>query len=375
MRCNDSLVTWLGALCFLVCANANARFYQSPIYKDIRWLGRANTGVALISDGTALFYNPAGLAKDGIYNVSLVNPAVGANRNIYDSALTFMGSSPQTINEYFEPLMGKPLAAEATVFPYIRVPNFAAGYFLANSQVYHFQNPVNPTLEIDYRYDRGVILGGGYSYLDKLFMGASIRYHNRSMILDSFSGATITELSLQSLLDRIKQGIGWGLNLGLQYRHEITKDQNLHLGVAFEDVGYTTFRSQTLGVGEPLTQATRASVGLAYTGTVPGFSYAFLIDANNLMDYDQSYSKKIQFGAELAMPVMTVRGGMYQGYWTAGLSTSLLPFLTLDIATYAEELGVAGGQQSNRYYMIGLQMGIELNKKKQRKQKYTLDHL
>ncbi len=358
-----------------VAASAQSAIYRTPVYRDIRWLGRANTGVALISDGTAAFYNPGGLGKSDSYNISLLNPSLGGNKNIYDAANVFMASSPETISEYLDPFMGIPLAAQASYFPYIKVPNFMAGYFLVNSQVLHLRNPVNPELNIDYRYDRGVILGGGFDIADKIFLGASFRYQKRSMIKDVLGGSTVTDLSLESLLSNLTVGEGWGLNLGAQYRHELSTNQAFHIGVAFEDVGFTTFNSQTLGQGAPLTQATYTSVGLAYTGQVPGISYAVLMDLKNLGEFDESYSKKVQFGAEVSIPAFTFRGGMYQGYWTAGLSATVLPFLTIDLATYSEELGVSGGQDDNRFYMIGLQMGMELNKKKQRKQKYTLDHL
>ena len=356
-------------------ASASAELYRTPVYRDIRWLGRADTGVALISDGTAAFYNPGGLGKGDSVDISLLNPFVGANRNVYDSAQTFLESNPESISDYLDPFMGMPLAAQASYFPYLRLPHFMAGYFIVNAQVMRLRNPVNPELNIDYRYDRGVVLGGGFDVAEKLFVGASFRYQKRSMIKDTLSGSIITDLSLDQLLDRLTEGEGWGLNLGAQYRHELAAGQALHFGVAFEDIGNTTFRSQTIKKGAPLTQATYTSAGFAYTGQVTGFSYAFLLDFKNLSQFDESYSKKVQVGAEVALPVFTLRGGMHQGYWTAGLSATVLPFLTLDFATYGEELGVAGGQQDNRYYMLGLQMSMELNHKKQRKQKYTLDHL
>jgi len=354
---------------------ASAQLYRRPVYTDIRWLGRGGTGVALISDGTAAFYNPGGLGKSDAYQISLLNPAVGANQNIYDSAMAFMDSSPETISEYLDPFMGIPLSAQASYFPYLRVPHFMAGYFIANSETLYLRNPVTPELNIDYRKDSGIVLGGGLGIEDRFFVGASLRYQKRAMINDTLGGSIISDISLDTLLDEIKRGEGWGLNVGAQYRHELGSDQAVHAGVAFEDVGRTTFRSQTTGRGSPRTQATYASAGVAYTGQVPGVSYAFLLDFKNLTYTGQSYSKKIHAGVELAMPIVTVRGGLYQGYWSAGLSTTIFPFLTLDLASYAEELGIGGGQHVNRYYMLGLQMSMELNQKKQRKQKYTLDHL
>jgi hypothetical protein len=367
--------TSLALICFAWSSISIAELYRTPIYRDVRWLGRADTGVALISDGSAAFYNPGGLGRNEAFRFSLLNPMLGANRNIYDSAMAFMSSSPQSISEYLDPFMGVPLAAQANYFPHIQMPNFMVGYFIANSQSMKLTNPVSPSLNIDYRYDRGVILGGGVDIQKKLFLGASLRYHKRSMIKDVLGGATITNASLESLLENLTLGEGWGLNLGAQFRHEISETQALNFGVAVQDLGRTTFRSQVLETGAPLTQATYTSVGVAYTGQVPGLSYAVLVDVNNLGQYDESYSKKVQLGAEVAIPGFTFRGGMHQGYWTAGLSTSVLPFLSIDLATYGEELGVAGGQDDNRYYMLGLNIGLDLEHKKRRKQKYTLDHL
>lgn len=353
-----------------------AEFYHTPTYSDIRWLGRGNTGVALISDGTAAFYNPAGLGKSGVYNISVLNPSLGGNRDSYDAAKVFLDSSPESISDYLEPFMGRAISAQATYFPYVRVPNFMFGYFIANSETFFLRNPVTPELNIDYRYDRGLIMGGAYEVIPGLSVGASLRFQRRSMIKDILGGAIITDLSLDALLDKVKVGEGFGLNLGAQYRREISASQSLHFGMAMQDATTTRFYSKSLGTGEPLTQARYLSLGVAYTAQLPGVSFALLLDGNDLTRPQISYSKRMQIGAEVALPMVTVRGGMYQGYWSAGMSVAMLPFLTLDLASYAEELGVSGGQRSSRFYMMGLQMGMELlEQKKGRKQKYTLDHL
>lgn len=361
---------------FVLPGAARAQPYRASVVKDIRWLGRGNAGVAVVSDGTAAFYNPGGLGKKSGYGVSLLNPAVGGNKNIYDAAKVFLESSPQSIADYLDPFMGLPLAGQASIFPYLRLPHFMAGYFVANDEVLFLHNPVNPELDVNYRYDRGVVLGGGVDFAEKLFVGASVRYQKRAMLQDTFGGSVITDLSLEALMRDVKEGEGWGLNVGAQYRHDLGKDQAIHGGVAISDVGNTTFRVQSLGLGIPARQATDISVGFGYTGRVPGVEYALLLDFNDLSNFAESYSKKVNFGAEVSVPVVTVRGGFHHGYWSAGASLWVLPFLSIDMASYAEELGVAGGQRSNRYYMIGLQMGVELGaQKKGRKQKYTLDHL
>ena len=59
-------LVWL----FFFCSAAHAGNYLRDVFRDIRWLGRGNTGVATIDDGTAMFYNPGALGITETYSFS-----------------------------------------------------------------------------------------------------------------------------------------------------------------------------------------------------------------------------------------------------------------------------------------------------------------
>ena len=68
-----------------------------------------------------------------------------------------------------------------------------------------------------------------------------------------------------------------------------------------------------------------------------------------------SIFKLFHLGGETHLKLLAFRAGLNQGYWTAGLGIDLR-FLTLDFASYGEELGLnAGSLEDRRYTMtIGL---------------------
>jgi hypothetical protein len=55
--------------------------------------------------------------------------------------------------------------------------------------------------------------------------------------------------------------------------------------------------------------------------------------------------------------ILSLRVGVSQGYFAGGVGIDLW-IAKLDLATYAEEVGVFGGQDNNRRYAASLNFGI-----------------
>jgi hypothetical protein len=69
-------------------------------------------------------------------------------------------------------------------------------------------------------------------------------------------------------------------------------------------------------------------------------------------------AKRIRLGTEFRFPeVLSVRVGLYQGYFTSGLTLDGR-IVSLDLLTYAEEIGAYSGQRSDRRYAMRFAIGF-----------------
>ena len=366
------------AFSFSAALKSLASDFPRSAWNDIRLLGRGDAGLATIVGGPAAFYNPAGLAWSDIYSFTLLNPTVGTNKNVIGSFQNITGigsSSSETLSEKFAPFLGRPLDLQGGIFPHISLPHFMIGFYNIVDADIVYRDPVFPRLEVDYRNDWGIIGGAGWSYKDYFAVGASIRWINRTQIAEDIDTATLLTVTSDYLTQIERKGDAYGLNLGFQGRYPVGKASKLSLGFTIEDVGYTTFRSANRGVSLPERQPMRMNAGIAYALDLPASSASIYFDTKDLNDFEMSWSKKIYTGVEVGTKIADFRAGLYQGYWTLGASIAILPFLLVDLLAYGRELDSAAGLREDRYYVVGLRMGLDLKKSAKRKQRFTLDHL
>jgi len=372
----------LGAFLFFVFCNgssAQSNFARDN-FRDIRWLGRGNTGVATITDATAVFYNPGGIPLSNSYRLSFLNPYLAGNQNFYSSikevADLNSDSNNSTIGSKFSPFLGKPLGVQGAVFPSVAIPGFVIGAWDYLDTGMQYRNPVNPEFNLNFRNDYGVVIGSGIQVAKGLGVGASLRFQKRRFIDTTLTGGTVLAGNTSMFKDLFKSGEGWGVNLGSQYRQAINKNSWCAFGLAIEDLGYTSFRNQKLGKHSPLPQRMQINAGSAYGLQAGPTELSLRFDMRQLSNSDLSHSKKLFMGAELNLPFLVdLRAGFFQGYWTAGVSVKLIPFFDIDFTTYGEELDSAAGIRQSRMWMLGISAGLELKKTSRRKQRFTLDNL
>ncbi len=350
--------------------------FQRDSYRDIRMLGRGNAGVADVSGGVSAFYNPAALAVGEGFSFIPLDTSFGGNQNIGTSIteLTSLTDSSQTLSARFSPLLGKPLGLQGTFFPHVAIPGFMLGFYDYFDSNLEYQDPVFPQLDILGRNDWGLIMGAGTEVIPHVKIGFSLRYMRRKVIDESLSMASVGNLNSSYLSGLIKKGEAFGVNVGLLVDHPVNANMGWSVGLAVEDVGFTTFRNSDRSP-LPGRQMQKINAGAAYKLKLKGGGLKLLFDMKELGDASKSYSKKIFTGFELEVPTVILRGGLFQGYWTAGVTVTAIPFFDLDITTYSEELGSAAGVREARYWMVGFRTGLDLLGKKKKKQRFTLDHL
>jgi hypothetical protein len=367
---------------FLATAPSHASTYKEDVYRDIRMLGRGNAGISSVDDGLAVFMNPAGLGFAQGVSFRGVDFSFGGNQSFKDSYAELLpmltgGSSGGSLSDTFSPFLGRPLGLQGSFFPHVMAPGVLLGGWDYFDFQFLYSDPVYPQLSVETRNDFGLILGFAKNFAGRLSVGASIRYHNRRQLIESYTADSLLSLNLGSIRDSYKKGVGYGLNLGIQYKQLLLGDQRLSVGVVLEDAGQTRFKNATRQP-TPLKQFQQLGVGIGYGIKSTLVDASFNFDAKDLLDRQGSYTKKLYTGVELNLPTADLRAGFYQGYWTLGFTLRMLPLIEIDGTSYAEERGAIAGQRRNRWYLIGVRVGIDLkgvSASGKKKQKYSIDRI
>jgi len=359
----------------LLCLSLHAeKTYRNAPYQDIRWLGRGNTGVAVVRDASAMFYNPAGLGRSGRYAFDFGNFAGGISESTYGNskAVSTVGSSSSSLSDKFSPFLGEPLSVNAQLFPAFAVPFVGLGAFFTMEGRAEYRNPVSPEFSFKERDDVGLIGGIGVPVFPGLYVGASFRYFKRRVIEEEITGSSLLTLTASDLTDYARRGSGYGLNVGAQFDLPLAENSSLNFGFSVEDLGNTRIHSSK--EDGPLDQDQSINLGVAYSFESDHLGAKILFDARNLGEGDYYSTGKLLYqGIEINLAGLDLRGGFYHGYWSAGVSIRWIPIMRIDFTSYAEELDSNLGFRANRVYMVGINMGMSLESLGGKKQKYSLD--
>ena len=124
----------------------------------------------------------------------------------------------------------------------------------------------------------------------------------------------------------------------------------------WRNIGDTSFRSDDPNTHLPI-ERSEVAVGAALLVDLPLVSVSPAIDIRYLNRDDLQITRKINFGVEVDLPLIDVRAGFREGYYTAGVGVNL-GLIRVDAATYGVELGVYPGQMEDRRYMVELSMDL-----------------
>lgn len=375
---NIFLSTAIGLTTFSV--RAQTVLYREN-YRDTRLLGAGNAGIAFVDGGLAGFMNPAGIANAKGISFKFIDASFGGNQSFADSytALSPMlsgGGGEQTLSQKFSPFLGKPLGLQGSFFPYLMAPGMLIGVWDYTDFSLLYSDPVYPRLEANFRNDYGIILGTAKNIGDRLSLGVSVRYQRRKMVNQAFTADTLLTANVQTLMNAFERGDGYGLNAGLQYKQPLGNGQDAGLGLAVEDAGQTRFKASTRGESEPPRQYQSINLGLGYGVSTALVDVRLNFDVHGINERRGNYAKRLFTGALVSLPAIDLRAGLYQGYWTLGVTLKVLPFVEIDATSYAEEMGVVASQHQNRWYLLGFRFGMDLNgvsSSGKKKQKYSLD--
>lgn len=324
--------------------------------RSVRAMGMGNAFTAVVDDVDSLMYNPAGLARIGGLNLRVVDLRIGT-RNIddYENFTDVLDSDDllQSVND----LIGERVWVGGGAKTAIGFPYFAFGVYDSFDIGLEFNNPAYPTLDASAVNDINYVVGFAFPVIPHiLYGGLNIKRIDRMGSEQSFGADDLNDLDSDSLQDELlNSGTGYGLDLGFNFVLPSPIISPI-VSVVWQDFGGTSFRGDgTLPPSkqENLTVGASAEVDALIISVTPSLEFT------DITNSDIDFGQKINVGVEVSLPLIDVRAGFHQGYYTLGAGMNFGPF-ELDVASYGVELGAYPGQREDRRYMLELKIDLSL---------------
>lgn len=348
----------------------------SHIGRSPRALLMGDAYTAIADDDYTLFYNPASLGRNKGVSFTPLNPAIGATNVLddQDRFKDFPKSDPVAIADR---ILNYPVTIQAGIFPGIKLGRFGMTLFASSKSNIVLRNAIHPSLDVDYRYDRGFVAGyahnigsGAYSSRvkktakekltsgNRLSFGIGVKHMNRQGISDQYDLFGTTLLSKinagQTDIEDLKTALGystgkaWGVDLGME--HAISSGRSLLTsGISIMDVGDTQFK-KTEGTGNVPQQDMTINTGVAFKQDYGFFDYTLALDIHPL-NGPSVIARKFHLGAELSLPLLTFHGGMSEGYLSYGATVRLWP-VKVTAGFYGVEVGSKFKEQEAKRFIV-----------------------
>lgn len=326
-----------------------------------RALGMGNAFTSVVADKDALFYNPARLANVEGINLTLADPYVGANgQDVYDTYQEFNDSTSTTSGfaTQLRRMYGKKIWLGGGGKLAFAVPYFAVAGYDALSASAYVSNPAFPNVNVNFANDYGFAAGMAFNIVPGVSFGLVGKRITRIGASFPIGVSSLSLLSSTELQNRLNnRGTGYGVDLGTSVT--IPAPVKPTFSYVWKNVGYTTF-TQDYGSTAPPMIKDEQIFGFSFTVDLPGLDIRPAFDMKYLNRTDEQLGKKLHFGVEFDFPFVDLRGGFYQGYYTAGVGVDL-GLIKVDAATYGVELGEYPGQHEDRRYVaqLTLELGFD----------------
>ncbi|MGE4130868.1 MAG: hypothetical protein AB7F86_04485 [Bdellovibrionales bacterium] len=353
MRVSLGLILFLA---FLRSFSAGATEY-STINSSVRALGMGDAYTALADDSSSLFYNPAGLARVSGINWKVISLKVGASGYTAYNKIKDLNSSSSGFSSAVSELYGEHVWSGAGGESIFTIPFIGFGVYDHADALIKIDNPVYPEIYTSVVNDFGYVLGIGVPIGPFLQGGVNLKYIKRTGARVPFGASFVADLDPNTIYSNVT---GWGTGYGADIGGNIVLPAPFFtatLSAVWKNVGEMTFTSE--GGSDVPKEENDITLGAGLLFDLPLISIAPAFDFRYLNRSDLQLTRKINFGIEIGLPIIDIRGGFREGYYTAGLGVNLGLF-RVDAATYGVELGEYTGQIEDRRYVLefAMELGI-----------------
>lgn len=317
-------------------------------YNNTRSLGMGGAGVAVSSDETALFRNPANLGSMRDFYGTGLDPEVEATTNFSSDVISGISGKAfdiESIKTILDLHREKYYHARFQLTPSMVRRNFGFGLIYRN-QLHAETEVTGATMNTFYQSDIGAVVGTNLRLFDGIMkIGVNAKAISRIE-------AIIPALSTAGPFDLPTIGSeGTGISYDAAMMIQVPVKLLPSLGVVVHDVGDTKFDVKDglrlTATSQPATVKQSVDVGISI---FPIHSNSFRSiwtleydDATNSR-LDDDAIKRLRFGFETNLrDVLFFRAGVHQRYWTAGFEVAS-ERISWQVASYGEEIGgiVAG---------------------------------
>ncbi|WP_300669758.1 conjugal transfer protein TraF [Desulfoluna sp.] len=363
MRSSNYATLGLCVAAVLFLASAGWAAPYRGFHMGARPMGMGGAFTAVANDQNAIDFNPAGLSRTQGFGLGILNPLVEASEDSYDLYQDFDDIDQDDTSEVSDLLKkhvgeNNHIKVAADLYTGFRMGN--AGVMVAGVGRgfvdMSIRNPTYPELHLTSVLDYGGQVGVGYELpmLPGLSLGVGVKALTRKSIDEVYTAKAIADDNFEDTLeDDQKDGSDASFDLGMIWSRDIE-------GLTRVSIGVAGLNLKEMDFGEALDQKTQVNAGVAFEQTFLGCTLTEAFDYHDLTDNlaeDDSTEKKLHMGAELKLPfLLAVRGGLSQGYYTAG-ATLDFKVIRFDVATYGEEMGAYAGQKEDRRYVAQVSMG------------------
>jgi hypothetical protein len=383
----------LPSLIALVVSGAAVAAPQAYLYKDTRTMAMGGASVATGGYSTAVFSNPAGLAKlptDHGLIVELLGLQATTTQNGTDifSDLSDAADSEQTsdIEEVLANYAGEPVFIDFSNYSSISYNHGDIAWsvgLLAATDLNAVVNPYNiGVLELQARAYGGVNAGVSYTlrdlWLGDLSLGLGGKYYAQNSYEDVLDPDAILDFEGKAdeiIDDASVTNTAFSFDLGAIYQFNVPFKPSL--GLSIMNIGGLDF-DDAYG-SQPMT----VNIGGAVEPEIPfikrtriAIDYVDVLNANTFRIYDYNPNEddlsyrdveandiiqQLNVGMSALLydnmwSSLELAAGMYQGNWTAGVDFAASVF-KLSFASYAEEVGPVSGDKSDRRYTASIGVG------------------
>ena len=350
-------------------------FALNPILRDFHSVRAAGMGDVRYTTGIFeenLYANPA-RSTDNPENLlqlpQLSFEASGATLTALNSLLKSGSNGLQAFSDN----VGKPLSARfQMVFPgyYHRhfitdAWSFGLGMTVTSQTIAQVSDSgtIDPTTLVS----AGPVVNLARRFLeeDRLSVGINARAELRANSKPNYSLEEF--LSGTQIANVVKggNGLGYDFDLGTTFKpHWKLGDFQYELAFAINNILNGQYKNVSHPISgwtsDPFQSARSYNLGVSATHDHFWFFKSILLSLE-LTDLGNnpngSIYRCVHMGSEFKWKILAARAGISQGYLTAGFGIDLI-FLNLNIATYAEELGLNPGVMEDRRYAA--QLGFEI---------------
>gem|GEM_PF-471821 len=340
-------------------------------------MGDAYTSQA--EDEYTLFYNPAGLARNGGVELSWLNPDISASNYLQKTDL--FQNIPSTPSGIADRFTGVPIYLKAGITPSVKMGPIGFSFLSSFRTDFALRNKIYPMIDLKYGSDKGFVVG----YAHTFGKGAKIRYEKGKIVRDngiwSSVGASVKYITRQAINREfalfgptiyntvinnntsdpetllktfgLVEGQALGLDVGFIQAYT-SKYSELAFGLAVLDVSTTSFTVPS-GTEYPLEPyRMQINSGIHWKQDFYLIDYSLSVDVRPL-NWDIPFSRKLRWGASIGLPFVRVFTGMSEGFTSQGVELNLWP-IKIVAGLYSVETGTKDVSEKTDRFILYLNL-------------------